>query len=74
MSIEITPIPFEPYRYVVGATDPEDAYIVDLQYVDDGHRKPAPFCGCPDFMGNGNRACKHLRAVAAWELERICAI
>lgn len=69
--MSVTQIPNEQGRfYVASRSRPEIWHVVDLAYVEDGRRKPRPFCGCEESMAKGH-ICAHILATVAHELERI---
>lgn len=70
--MNISPIPHELGRfYVQSESRPDVAFVVDLRYQESAHSKPVPACGCENYMASGNTCCKHLPAVAAYELRRL---
>lgn len=63
-------IPGENRFYVSSRSRPEIWHVVDLAYVEDGHRKPFPACGCESNLIH-HRICPHIIACVNSEIQRL---
>jgi hypothetical protein len=69
--VTVQPIENEVGRFFVqSASRAEVQHTVDLQYCEEPWLPPKPACGCESNFIHG-RCCPHLRAVVAFELQRI---
>ena len=50
--------------------DGVESHLVDLAFVEEGHRKPKPACGCWRSYCHGE-VCSHIEAVVQFERERL---
>jgi hypothetical protein len=67
----VTPIPGEPFRYLVQSESrPDVEHTVDLQYREEPWCKPVAACGCEQIMAKHLTTCKHIRACVAYELNK----
>lgn len=45
-------------------------HVVDLAYVEDGHKKTCPACGCEEYQYKGH-VCAHIYATVKFEQQRL---
>jgi len=61
--LAITPDLFSPdWFWVESAHNDGECYLVDVAYLEEGHRVPHEACACIEYMAKGN-VCKHIKAV-----------
>lgn len=69
--MNIQPIEGEQGRFfVTSASRPDQQHTVDLQYVEEDHKKPHAACGCESNFIYG-RICPHILATVAYEQARL---
>lgn len=67
----VTPIPWEKSRFFVSSESRSGVdHVVDLAYVEEGHKKSHAACGCESNFIYG-RLCAHIRAAVNAERERL---
>ncbi len=64
----VTPIPGEPFRYLVQSSSrPDVQHTVDLRYQEEAWSKPVASCGCEQIQAKHLKSCKHIEACVDYE-------
>ncbi len=68
LTMTVTPIPGEPFRYLVQSSSrPDVQHTVDLRYQEETWSKPVASCGCEQIQAKHLKSCKHIEAVVEYE-------